>query len=137
MIADTGSDARGWWWYVNATPGDLVNHLNANSARLIDLDIDPATGNYNAVMTTCPSTCPLWWWYVGVKTSDLLNIAAQDGARIIDANSVGGCGDRCWSFILINNSNAITSRVGQMLRGTTDGDGGSLPETGGVRSWPI
>ena len=118
MIANTGADARSWWWYVNATPADISTHLSANNARLIDLDIDPATGNYNVIMDSCSGGCPMWWWYVGIPTSNLLNIAGQDGARIIDANSIGGCGDRCWSFILINNSNAITSRVGEMLRST-------------------
>jgi hypothetical protein len=132
MIANTGADAIGWWWYVNATPTDLVNDLNANNARLIDLDIDPATGNYNAIMVSCSGGCPLWWWYVGIPTSNLLALAAQDGARIIDANSVGGCGDRCWSFVLINNSNDITSRVGELLRSQTDGTTGLyLKQVGG------
>ncbi len=121
MISNTGADARGWWWYTNATVGTLSANLNANSARLIDLDIDPVTGNYNAVMVSCSAGCPMWWWWVGVSTANLLNTVNQDGARIIDANSVPGCGDRCWSVVLINNSNAITSRVGQMLRNQTDG----------------
>lgn len=132
MIANTGTDARSWWWYVNVTPANLVTYLQANNARLIDLDIDPTTGNYDAIMTGCSGGCPLWWWYVGIPTSNLLNLASQDGARIIDANSVGGCGDRCWSFILINNSNAITSRVGEMLRSQTDGTLGLyLKQVGG------
>jgi hypothetical protein len=132
MIANTGADARDWWWYVNATVGDLSTHLNTNKARLIDLDIDPITGNYNAVMVSCSTGCPMWWWWVGVSTANLLNIVNQDGARIIDANSVPGCGDRCWSVVLINNSNSITSRVGEMLRSQTDGTLGLyLKQVGG------
>ncbi len=131
MVDNTGANNRDWWWYVDATIGQLTNSINANNARLIDLDIDPATGNYNAVMTSCSSGCPLWWWYVGIATSDLLNITAQDGARIIDAQSTSGCGDRCWSFVLINNSNAITSRVGQMLRATDGTKGLYLKQVNG------
>lgn len=132
MISNTGADARGWWWYINANVTDLSSHLSTNNARLTDLDIDPATGNYNAVMLSCSTGCPMWWWYVNVPTSNLLNLASQDGARIIDANSVSGCGDRCWSFILINNSNAITSRVGEMMRSGTDGTVGLyLKQVGG------
>ena len=126
MISNTGADARSWWWYVNASVGTLSTSLNANNARLIDLDIDPTTGNYNAVMVSCSAGCPMWWWWVGVPTANLLNTVNQDGARIIDANSVPGCGDRCWSVVLINNSNAITSRVGEMLRSQTDGTMGLL-----------
>ncbi len=132
MISNTGADATGWWWYVNQTVSSLVTLLSNNSARLIDLDIDPSTGNYNVVMLPCSTNCPLWWWYAGISTSDVLNIANQDGARIIDANTTSGCGDRCWSFILINNSNAITSRVGEMLRSQTDGTVGLfLKQVGG------
>ena len=67
MISNTGSDNIGWWWYVNATPADLVNYLNTNNARLIDLDIDPATGKYNAVMVSCSTGCPMWWWWVAFQ----------------------------------------------------------------------
>ena len=132
MISNTGADASGWWWYVNATPADIITALSANNARLIDMDIDPTTGNYNVVMNSCSGGCPLWWWWVGIPTSNLLNVVNQDGARIIDANSTPGCGDRCWSVILINNSNDITSRVGQMLRNGTDGTVGLyLKQVGG------
>jgi hypothetical protein len=132
MVDNTGANARGWFWYVNATPADIVARLNANNARLVDLDIDPATGNYNAVMVSCSAGCPMWWWWVGVSTTNLLNVVGQDGARIIDANSVPGCGDRCWSVVLINNSNAVSSRVGELLRSQTDGTTGLyLKQVGG------
>lgn len=132
MISNTGADASGWWWYVNQTGPQLGSLISTNQARLIDLDLDPSTGNFNAVMVACTSGCPAWWWYYNVPTSNLLTIAAQNGARIIDANTTPGCSDRCWSFILINNSNAITSRVGGMLRGQTDGTVGLyLKQVGG------
>jgi hypothetical protein len=132
MVDNTGANNRGWWWYVNATVGSLSTLLNNNNARLIDLDIDPATGNYNAIMTSCSGGCPHWWWWVGVTTANLLNVVLQDGARILDANVTPGCGDQCWSVVLINNSNAITTRVGDLLRNQTDGTLGLyLKQVGG------
>ncbi len=121
MISNTGAEARGWWWYVNATPADLTASLSANSARLIDLDYDAATGNYNAIMESCAGGCPLWWWYVGATAQQLLDTSAQDGARVIDANPYPGCGSLCYAYVLVNNSNDITSRVGERLRSGTDG----------------
>ena len=112
---------RVWWWYVNATVNDIVTHINDNQARLIDLDRDPTTGNYNVVMIGCSTNCPLWWWYVGSTGQQLLDNSAQDGARAIDVNTYAGCGGTCYAYLLINNSNDITSRVGQMLRNGTDG----------------
>ena len=124
MISNTGDDARGWYWFVNATVNDIVTDINANQARLIDLDRDPTTGNYNVVMNVCTTNCPLWWWYVGSNGSQMLDNAAQDGARVIDANTYAGCGGTCYAYLMINNSNDITSRVGQLLRNGTDGTKG-------------
>jgi hypothetical protein len=132
MISNTGADAKGWWWYVNATPGDISTHINTNQARLLDLDLDSTTGNYNVVMESCATGCPLWWWYVGSTGQQLLDNSAQDGSRVIDLNSYPGCGSTCYSYLMINNSNDITSRVGEMLRSGTDGVKGLyLKQVGG------
>lgn len=132
MVDNTGLNARGWWWYVNATVPQLITNISTNNARLVDLDKDPTTNNYNVIMYSCSSGCPLWWWYVGVPTSQLLNLSNQLGARIIDVNTYAGCGDQCWDILYINNSNDITSRVGQILRSGTDGTVGLyLKQVGG------
>ena len=83
-------------------------------------------------MTSCSAGCPNRWWYIGVSESQVLQLANQNGACRIDVNSYPGCGSLCYAFILINNSNAITSRVGQMLRSATDGTTGLfLQQVGG------
>jgi hypothetical protein len=62
----------------------------------------------------------------------LLDVVNQYGARVIDVNDRPGCGSTCYDVILINNSNAITTRVGEMLRSGTDGTKGLyLEEVGG------
>ncbi len=121
MISNTGADAKTWWWYVDATVGDIVTHINTNQARLIDLDQGPTTGNFNVVMESCATGCPLWWWYVGSTGQQVLDNAAQNGSRVIDLNSYSGCGGTCYAYLMINNSNDLTSRVGEMLRDGTDG----------------
>ena len=50
MISNTGADAKGWYWYVGASPSDISTHLSANNARLIDIDYDEASTAYNAIM---------------------------------------------------------------------------------------
>jgi hypothetical protein len=72
-------------------------------------------------MNSCASGCPYWWWYYNVPENQILDVVNQNGARIIDVNSYPGCGGTCYNFALINNSNAITTRVGEMLRTGTDG----------------
>jgi hypothetical protein len=124
MISNTGADQRGWWFYTNTTIAALVSAASANNARVTDLDRDPTTGNYSAIMTDCSTNCPAWWWYVGVTAQQVNDVVAQDGARIIDFNSYPGCGALCYSMVLINNSNDITTRVGELLRNGTDGTKG-------------
>jgi hypothetical protein len=132
MLSNTGPDARYWWWYINQSGDDVAANLYNNQARLVDLDRDPATGNFNVVMTGCSTDCPLWWWWFGTNDTQMLANAAQTGARIIDATTWPGCGSLCYAYVLINNSNPITSRVGQLLRNGTDGAKGLyLKEIGG------
>jgi len=133
MISNTGSDARSWWWYVNASMSDISAYSSANNARLVDLDIDPTTGKYNVIMNSCSGGCPTWAWYVGLPSADLLNTVMSNGERIIDANSIAGCGDRCWSIVLIDNSvqtlafNSIGAQDGWVLESSEkSGVGGSL-----------
>ena len=132
LVSNTGADARYWWWYVNRTGDEVGANLYNNQARLADLDRDPVTGNFNVVMTGCGENCPLWWWWYDTNDAQMLANAAQTGARVIDATTWPGCGSLCYAYVLINNSNAITSRVGQLLRNGTDGAKGLyLKEVGG------
>ncbi len=124
MVDNQNANYRGWYWYVNQSPASVSSLISTTGARLVDLDRDSTTGNFNIVLDVCGTSCPMWWWYYGVDTSQLLNIALQNGARLIDATTYAGCSGTCWAFLLINNSNAITSRVGEMLRSRTDGSVG-------------
>jgi hypothetical protein len=132
MVDNTGDNNRGWWWYYNVTPSDVNNAIQTNNARLVDMDINPTSGNLNVIMNSCGSGCPYWWWYYGIAEDQLLDVVNQNGARIIDVNRYPGCGSTCYDFVLINNSNAITTRVGEMLRNGTDGTKGLYLEQLGV-----
>ena len=132
MVDNTGDANKAWWWYYNASVATVVSAIQTNNARLVDMDRDPVTGNLNVIMTSCASGCPYWWWYVGVPQDQLLDVVNQNGARVIDVNDYPGCGSTCYDLLLINNSNALTTRVGEMLRSGTDGTKGLyLEEVGG------
>lgn len=131
MVSNTGADAKAWWWYVGQTPQQVADLIDANDARLVDIDVqDPEAGTLNVVMEACP--CPLWWWYVGTSADDVGKYAAQNGARIIDIEAYEIGGQPRFAAVMVNNSNEITTRVGQMLRSGTDGAVGLyLKEVGG------
>ena len=165
MIANTGADAEGYWWYYGQTPTDVGNLLTTNKARLLTLDsyldgsstyytvvmvpnsnneawwwyynVSPSTignsisanksrlfymssaggGNFNAILEGCSAGCAEWWWYYGESAGGLINTALQNGARMVDVTTYPGCGGTCYAGPMINDSNAITTRVGNILRG--------------------
>ena len=132
MVPNTGDDAKGWWWYLGQTPEQVGTLLGDNNARLIDIEPDdPAAGTYNVVMESCP--CPLWWWYLGQNADQVGKLLAQNGARLIDLESyVDGGGEIRFDVVMINNSNDITSRIGNRLRTGTEGAVGLyLKQVGG------
>jgi len=132
MVDNSGADGKTWWWYVNAPVATVSTLIQAENARLVDMDIDPVTGNLNVIMNSCASGCPYWWWFVNIPEEQLLDVVNQYGARVIDVNDYACSDGTCYDVLLINNSNAITTRVGEMLRSGTDGTKGLyLEEVGG------
>ena len=103
MIANTGADAKGWWWYYNDTPTDIGNAINANNARLINLT--PAgNGRFNAVMESCQGGCPGWWWYFGIDDKGVLDLATDNGARVNTAASYACGSGKCFVTTMIANT---------------------------------
>jgi hypothetical protein len=122
MVAAAASDPQSWW-YADQTPAQITSLLAANNARLIDLDHVASDGNYNAIMVGCGASCPAWWWNTGQTQSQMQALAVQNAGRIIHSSAYAGCDGVCLSYILVDNtlpaldgSNAVTSRVGQLLR---------------------
>jgi len=106
MIAESGKDNKGWWWYFNENPQAIGNALSANKARLLDLT--PAgNGNFNVVMESCSSGCPGWWWWYGLDGNGVLSKAQDNGARVLTAGAYQGCGlNQCLATVMISNTPA-------------------------------
>jgi hypothetical protein len=106
MIANTGTDAKAWWWYYNVSPQSIVSAISSHNARLLDLT--PAgNGNFNATMESCATGCPAWWWYYGLSPSQVLTEAQNDGARAITFEPYSGCGSNsCFAVVFISNTPA-------------------------------
>lgn len=115
MIANKGSEDTAWWWWYNVTPETISSKVQAESSRIIYLS-SAGNGNFNAVMEACAKGCSEWWWYYGEQGQTILNLANQNGARMVNLTSYPGCGGTCFAGAMINNSNAITTRVGNLIR---------------------
>lgn len=120
MIANTGADAKAWWWYPNASAQSIGNALSANKARPLVLT-SAGNGNFNAVMESCASGCPAWWWYTNQAGSQVLSTAQQNGARVLKADTYPGCGGYCFAALMIGGSTGTQhGSVPVRLRGFVD-----------------
>jgi len=131
MISNTGADAKAWWWYFGVSGAQVGSFLQQNSAFLISIQPADASGSaFNVIMEQSPSI--YWWWYFGVSDAQLGDRLSQNGARLLDVKTYTSGGARKFAAVMVNNSNAATTRVGQILRSGTDGETGLyLKQNGG------
>ena len=122
MISNTGTDNRGWWWYLNVTPTTIGTLLNTNNARLYDLE-KRDNGNWNCVMIRDNSS-PAWYWWYDLTSSDILYLINNYGVRVIDIERYTLSGSTRYAIVTINNSNALTTSIGNAMRSRTNGQVG-------------
>jgi len=131
MIPNTGADAMAWWWYHGVTGSQVASLLAQNSAFLISIQPADASGStFNVVMQQQAGFH--WWWYYGLTAAELSDRVSQNGARLLDVKTYSAGGVRRFAAVMVNNSNAATTRVGNILRSGTDGATGLyLKQVGG------
>ena len=109
MVKNSGSYAAagGWWWYYGLTPAQITTYLNANSARIIDLEPYDAGGGlirYAVVMVSNQGAANRsWWWYYG-KTSTEIGTLLGSGRRLIDLDAYGSGANKRYTAVMIANT---------------------------------
>ncbi len=129
MIKNTGSDARSWWWYIGQSGAQVLSTAQNLGARVTDLE-DLGNGTFSAVYVK--PTGGHWWFYYGQSLSQVTALCNQNGARPIDIERSGNT----FCVVMVNNSNALETRIGDILRGGTNASTGCYLEQigGGVRA---
>jgi hypothetical protein len=120
-INNTGADARSWWYYYNISSATMSSLLSSNNARVYDMDRNGS--NFNVVMIG-NSGQPKNWRYFGLTGSQLTDQLSQIGARLIDVERYSTLLGTRYNAVLINNSNALSTRISEILRSNTDGHSG-------------
>ncbi|GEM_PF-1270434 len=111
LVKNSGAYAAtgGWWWYLGLTTAQITSFLNANSARLIDVEpYDIGGGNirYAVVMVSNAGSAARSWWYLtGASSADISAQVAQN-RRLIDLDSFVVGGVRKYSAVLVANTGA-------------------------------
>ena len=99
--ANTGSDAKTWWWYAGESISAISGQLSTNGARLVDLSHN-LDGTFNAIMVKNVAGT-FWKWYVGANLSSLVNSATQTGYRIFDLQPYTSGGFTVYAALEIDN----------------------------------
>jgi hypothetical protein len=86
MIANTGSAAKGYWWYYGQTAAQVNAFVAANNARLVDLDRYSTSSGDRFDFIAIPNTgvdAAGWWYYYNVTPSAILSALVTNHARLI------------------------------------------------------
>ncbi len=113
FVANTGSDAKSWQWWINQTSAGVAAKLSAFGGRIVDLDRQP-DGTFNVIMVKNSGADNFaWWWKTNfASATDLLNFATQLSARPVDIETyVDLLGQRRYMGVFIDNGNASTKRI--------------------------
>lgn len=130
-VANTGSDAKAWQWWLNQTPADVAAKVKSFSGRIVKLDRQ-ADGTYNFIQVKNTGADNAAWWYqYGFSSmAALVNYANQVAARPVDFVSyLDGNGNRRYDAAFIDNANASTARMRHEF-GKTFLDGNGNPTRG-------
>ncbi len=87
MVDNTGSNQKSFWWYYNTSSSNLTTQLNANSARLVDLDryTIGSTTYYSGVMiANTGGDQRSWWWYLNQTPAQVSNLLNTNQAQLYD-----------------------------------------------------
>lgn len=112
-VANTGTDARSWQWWLNQSPANVASRVAAFSGRIVKLDRN-RDGTYNFIQVRNTGADNAAWWYQYGFTSgtSLLNYANQLAARPVDIRSyVNASGQRRYDAVFIDNANSSTRRM--------------------------
>lgn len=116
-IANTGVDARAWWWYVNVTPKFVQQQAVAHGARLIDVE-RPKAGRMTVIMQRNDEGAYSRFVYDYTQT-DLLRFEASNGVRITDLERYKKNGHVRYAASLIDNASPENRRIRSIWRSST------------------
>lgn len=111
LVKNSGSYAAsgGWWWYYGLTPADITSRLNANTARLIDVEpYDSGNGviRYAVVMVSNTGSAARGWSYLIGANSAQISTQTSAGMRLIDIDSYSEGGVKKYTAVFVSNTGA-------------------------------
>jgi hypothetical protein len=108
-IANQGIDSAAWWWWFNISGEQIGNQLSQSPTQILTLCSD--SSGLDVTMQAPPSA--EWWYYYGISLQSVWDNVNQNGARLTSVRQYPG---GIYDIVMINNSDAYVTRVGNILR---------------------
>ena len=104
----TKTQATGWWQYHNVTADQLKSYIDANNARIIDLDVNGASPlRFSAAMVANSGPhASGWWWYYGLTAAQVGARLDENSARLIDIDPYMDGGQLRFAVVMKPNAGA-------------------------------
>lgn len=136
LVANTGTDAKSWQWWINMSPSGIANKVSSFNGRIVKLERQ-ADGKYSFVQVkNTGSDSSAWWYQYGFSSmADLNNYGLQLASRPVDITTyVDTNGKRRYDASFIDNANDSTRRMRSLL-GSTFLDANGNPTKGIFESY--
>ncbi|HJV72523.1 serine hydrolase [Ideonella sp.] len=135
FVANTGADAKSWQWWLNQSPASIASKVSSFQGRIVKLERQ-ADGTYNFIQVKNTGTDNSAWWYQYgfASMADLNNYGLQVASRPIDITTYVSNGVRRYDAVFIDNANASTRRMRDLL-GQTFLDASGNPTKGIFESY--
>ncbi len=139
-INNTGANQQGWWYYYDVSPAFINQQLQANHARLTNIEVhNPGTlftqATYTCVMVSAGNTKS--WWTPAATADQVADMFDLNAARPIDLTEfTDPFGNTRYAVVMIDNANALEGDVRQVyIDALTPGSGatggGYMKQVGG------
>ncbi len=117
MIKNTGQNYKQTGWFANRTFDQMSSIVNETGLQLTDVERQ-SNGNFTGVVQDGNAA----WWLQTNRTLEQLDFSInQFGARMIDVERRVVNNAVRFDAVFINNSNDLETRIGNILRGNSDG----------------
>jgi hypothetical protein len=114
-VNNQGAQYQGWWWYFDQTGEEIVDLLTANSARLIDIELETAPTLFSPARFACVMVAqnPGAGWFHDALTAQQVNdFINQTGGRLTSLHRyTTALGATRYAVSLVDNANDQTRRV--------------------------
>ena len=119
FVANTGTDAKSWQWWINQSTASVASRVASFSGRIVKLDRN-SDGTYNFVQVkNTGSDNSAWWYQYGFASmTDLNNYSLQVASRPVDITTYTVGGLRRYDAVFIDNANASTRRMRSVFGAT-------------------